>query len=131
MSAVSSVKPLGVVMQGNLVESIDGQALQSKLKKLLGREILIEGPATKPISTIAWCTGGGQGFIEQAVDLGVDAFISGEVSEQTVHTAREMGITFFAAGHHATERYGVKSLGEHIAEQFDVTVQFIDIDNPA
>jgi len=131
VSAVSSVKPLGVVMQGNLVESIDGQALQSKLKKLLGREILIEGPATKPISTIAWCTGGGQGFIEQAVDLGVDAFISGEVSEQTVHTAREMGITFFAAGHHATERYGVKSLGEHIAEQFDVTVQFIDIDNPA
>ena len=118
-------------MQGDLVESVDGHTLQSKLKKLLGREILVEGPVTKPISTIAWCTGGGQGFIEQAVDLGVDAFISGEVSEQTVHTAREMGITFFAAGHHATERYGVKSLGEHIAEQFDVTVQFIDIDNPA
>ena len=131
VSAVSSVKPLGVVMQGDLEESVDGQTLQTKLATLLGREVLIEGPVTKPISTIAWCTGGGQGFIEQAVDLGVDAFITGEVSEQTVHTAREMGISFFAAGHHATERYGVKSLGEHIAEQFDLSVHFIDINNPA
>ncbi len=122
ISAVSSVKPVGVVMQGKL---------QAKLKQLLGRDVLIEGPASKLISSLAWCTGGGQGFIEQAVDLGVDAFITGEVSEQTVHTAREMGITFFAAGHHATERYGVKSLGEHIAQQFDVHVEFIDINNPA
>jgi putative NIF3 family GTP cyclohydrolase 1 type 2 len=106
-------------------------ALQAKLQQLLGRDVLIEGPMSKPISTLAWCTGGGQGFNEQAVELGVDAFITGEVSEQTVHTAREMGITFFAAGHHATERYGVKSLGEHIKQQFDVSVEFIDIDNPA
>lgn len=75
--------------------------------------------------------GGGQSFIEHAVELGVDAFITGEVSEQTVHTAREMGITFFAAGHHATERYGVEALGEHLCSQFDVAVEFIDIDNPA
>ena len=131
ISAVSGVKPVGVVMQGNLEEAVEGVALQAKLKQLLGRDVLIEGPVSKPISTLAWCTGGGQGFIEQAVDLGVDAFITGEVSEQTVHTAREMGITFFAAGHHATERYGVKSLGEHIKQQFNVPVEFIDIDNPA
>ena len=116
---------------GNFEEEIEGSALQVKLQKLLGRDVLIEGPVSKPISKLAWCTGGGQGFIEQAVELGVDAFITGEVSEQTVHTAREMGITFFAAGHHATERYGVKSLGEHIGQQFDVPVEFIDIDNPA
>lgn len=131
ISAVSSVKPVGVVMQGNLEEATEGVALQAKMKQLLGRDVLIEGPASKLISSLAWCTGGGQGFIEQAVDLGVDAFITGEVSEQTVHTAREMGITFFAAGHHATERYGVKSLGEYIAQQFDVHVEFIDINNPA
>lgn len=131
VSAVTSVKPVGVIMQGNLEKETDGTALQSQLQKALGRDVLLEGPATKPISTLAWCTGGGQGFIEQAVDLGVDAFITGEVSEQTVHTAREMGISFFAAGHHATERYGVKSLGEHIAQQFDVPVEFIDINNPA
>ncbi|TKB03779.1 Nif3-like dinuclear metal center hexameric protein [Alteromonas portus] len=131
ISAVSSVKPVGVVMQGSFEEEIEGAALQAKLQELLGREVLIEGPVSKSISSVAWCTGGGQGFIEQAVELGVDAFITGEVSEQTVHTAREMGITFFAAGHHATERYGVKSLGEHIAQHFDVPVEFIDINNPA
>lgn len=131
VSAVTSVKPVGVIMQGNLEKETDGTALQSQLQKALGRDVLLEGPTTKPISTLAWCTGGGQGFIEQAVDLGVDAFITGEVSEQTVHTAREMGISFFAAGHHATERYGVKSLGEHIAQKFDVPVEFIDINNPA
>jgi len=118
-------------MQGTLEDETDGVTLQSTLQQILKRDVLLEGPTSKPITTLAWCTGGGQGFIEQAVELGVDAFITGEVSEQTVHTAREMGITFLAAGHHATERYGVKSLGEHIAEHFDVTVEFIDIDNPA
>lgn len=131
VSAVSDVKPVGVVMQGNFEVEITGTELQAKLQQILGRDVLLEGPASKPISTLAWCTGGGQGFIEQAVELGVDAFITGEVSEQTVHTAREMGITFFAAGHHATERYGVKSLGEHLAQQFDIRVEFIDINNPA
>lgn len=131
VSAVNSIKPIGVVMQGNFEKPIEATELQGVLRNLLGRDVLLEGPVSKSISTVAWCTGGGQGFIEQAVERGVDAFITGEVSEQTVHTAREMGITFFAAGHHATERYGVKALGEHIAQQFDVTVEFIDIDNPA
>ena len=131
VSAVSDVKPVGVVMQGSFEVEIIGTELQAKLQQILGRDVLLEGPASKPISTLAWCTGGGQGFIDQAVELGVDAFITGEVSEQTVHTAREMGITFFAAGHHATERYGVKSLGEHLAQQFDICVEFIDINNPA
>ena len=131
VSAVSDVKPVGVVMQGSFEVEITGTELQAKLQQILGRDVLLEGPASKPISTLAWCTGGGQGFIDQAVELGVDAFITGEVSEQTVHTAREMGITFFAAGHHATERYGVKSLGEHLAQHFDVCVEFIDINNPA
>ena len=80
---------------------------------------------------LAWCTGGGQGFIDEAVALGVDAFITGEVSEQTVHSAREQGIAFFAAGHHATERYGAKALGEHLEQQFNLDVSFVDIDNPA
>ena len=131
VSAVNGIKPIGVVMQGNFEKPIEATELQGNLRNLLGRDVLLEGPVSKSISTVAWCTGGGQGFIEQAVERGVDAFITGEVSEQTVHTAREMGITFFAAGHHATERYGVKALGEHIAQQFDVTVEFIDIDNPA
>ena len=57
-------------------------------------------------------------------------FISGEVSENTTHAARELGIHYFAAGHHATERYGAKALGEHLAQEFSLDVEFIDIDNP-
>ena len=79
----------------------------------------------------AWCTGGGQSFIEQAATAGAEVFITGEVSEQTIHIAREMNIGFIAAGHHATERYGVKAVGEHLANEFGLSVDFIDIDNPA
>ena len=82
------------------------------------------------MTTIGWCTGAAQGYIEQAAELGLDAYLSGEISEQTAHLARELGINYFAAGHHATERYGVAALGEHLATQFGVTHQFIDIDNP-
>ena len=89
----------------------------------------IAGSASK-IERIAWCTGAAQGYIEQAVATGVDAFVSGEISEQTVHVARETGIHFYAAGHHATERYGVQALGEHLASRFGISHQFIDIDNP-
>lgn len=97
----------------------------------LGREpLLVEGGA-HPISTIGWCTGGGQGYIEQAAQLGVDAFLSGEISEQTVHSARELGIHFIAAGHHATERYGAPAVGAFLAAQFGIEHRFIDIDNPA
>ncbi len=131
ITAYNGVKPTGVVMQGTLPQPTDVLTLKSQLESIVKRSVLCEGPADKPIQSVAWCTGGGQGFIENAVEIGVDAFITGEVSEQTVHTAREMGITFFAAGHHATERYGIKALGEHLASHFDVDVEFIDIDNPA
>jgi len=129
--AVEQVKPQGVLMQGRLTHSISALELQSRLKVALERDVLMESPSDKLISRVAWCTGGGQGFIEQAVEAGVEAFITGEVSEQTIHTVRELGISFYAAGHHATERYGVKSLGNHLADTFDVDVTFIDIPNPA
>ncbi len=86
---------------------------------------------SEQIKTVAWCTGGAQGYIDRAVELGVDAYLTGEVSEYTVHIARETGLHFFAAGHHATERYGVQALGAHLAEKFGLAHEFIDIDNPA
>ena len=79
---------------------------------------------------IAWCTGAAQSYFEAAIQQGIDAFITGEISEQTVHIARESGVAFIAAGHHATERYGVQALGDHIAQQFNIQHQFIDIENP-
>lgn len=123
--------PLSVVMKGVFDSPMSGATLAEKINAALGRQCLyINSPCEKPIKTIAWCTGGGQNFIDMAANEGIDAFISGEASEQTTHVAREMNIHFFAAGHHATERYGAKALGEHLAEKFNVNVNFIDIDNP-
>jgi putative NIF3 family GTP cyclohydrolase 1 type 2 len=98
---------------------------------MLGREALhIDAPGAV-IKRIGWCTGGAQGMIEQAVELGLDAYVSGEISESTVHIARENGIHYFAAGHHATERYGAKALAAHLQQELDITCEFVDIDSPA
>ncbi|EKN4802263.1 type 2 GTP cyclohydrolase I [Yersinia enterocolitica] len=106
--------------------------LRERLEKLLERPVLHCGDrAPTDVRRIAWCTGGGQGYIQQAAEFGVDAFITGEVSEQTIHIAREMGVNFYAAGHHATERYGIKALGEWLANHHQLDVIFIDIPNPA
>jgi dinuclear metal center YbgI/SA1388 family protein len=116
---------------GELVVAADPSELQ-QLEARLERKVLHCGDnAPALIKRLAWCTGGGQGFIEQAARAGVDAFITGEVSEQTIHIAREMGLHFYAAGHHATERGGIKALGEWLAQQYQLDVTFIDIANPA
>ncbi len=124
--------PLSVAIQGELVKETTGEAFAKLIDKQLNRKCLHIPPlSNKSIKTIAWCTGGGQDYIELAAEQGIDAFISGEVSEKTTHIAREMDIHFFAAGHHATERYGVKALGEHLAKELNLAVVFVDIDNPA
>lgn len=128
---LAGVEPTGLVMMTELAEAISAQALATVIERNLQRPLTCMIPCSQPISKIAWCSGGGQGYIDVAAAQGCDAFITGEVSEQTVHSAREQGLAFYAAGHHATERYGVKALGEHLAAQFGLEVQFIDCDNPA
>jgi len=118
-----------VAQVGKFEEEITPAELTLRITDTLQREPLVVD-AGKPIKTVAWCTGGGQSYIELAIEQGIDAFISGEASEQTIHLAREAGMSFFAAGHHATERYGVKALGEWLAEEKGLDVTFIDIDNP-
>jgi putative NIF3 family GTP cyclohydrolase 1 type 2 len=97
---------------------------------VMGREPLLVGNGPGLIKTVGWCTGAAQSYLEAAARRGLDAFISGEISEPTVHLAREYGLHYFAAGHHATERYGVQALGGHLAERFGIQHTFIDIDNP-
>jgi dinuclear metal center YbgI/SA1388 family protein len=104
--------------------------LARRIAERLERAPQIIGNETKPLHRVAWCTGAAQNYLEDAVRLGVDAFISGEISEQTVHLARESGVAYIAAGHHATERYGIRALGEHLAARFGVAHHFIDIANP-
>lgn len=116
---------------GEWPDALTIEQLSSHIDQQLNRKPLIIKAHEKPTKTIAWCTGAGQGYIEQAARLGVDAYLSGEISESTVHAAREWGLHYIAAGHHATERYGVQALGEHLAQQFGLDHQFIDIANPA
>lgn len=105
--------------------------LGDRVAQRLGRQPLVVGDPDQPLAQIAWCTGGAQGMLADAVDAGASAYITGEVSESTVHLARETGVGFIAAGHHATERYGVQALGQAVAEHFGIKVEFVDIDNPA
>lgn len=123
--------PSSVAMQGQLNKAMSLADFSQLLEHKLQRKPLVESGGDFDVKTIAWCTGGGQSIIEQAANQDIDLFITGEVSEQTIHTAREMNIHFIAAGHHATERYGAKAVGEHLAQQFGFDVEFIDINNPA
>ncbi len=117
-------------LYGSLTEAIDAQALVRNIGQILARPPLLITGGSHQIQSIGWCTGAAQGFIQKAVDRGLDAYLSGEISEPTVHIAKEAGIHYIAAGHHATERYGVQALGEHLANKFRLHHEFVDIDNP-
>lgn len=117
-------------LYGSTATPLSGAGLAQHIASALGREPLHIAGTDRLVSRVAWCTGAAQGYIEQAVALGVDAFITGEVSEHTVHVARECGLHFYAAGHHATERYGVQALGERLAAEFGIEHAFIEISNP-
>ena len=121
----------GLLWSGQLATAISAVEFAALIESRLGRQPLhLASRSEQDIKTIAWCTGGAQNYIEQAAELGVDAYISGEVSEQTYHLARELDIHYFAAGHHASESYGVQALGEHLQQQFGLQYAFLNIHNP-
>ncbi|PID46776.1 MAG: Nif3-like dinuclear metal center hexameric protein [Proteobacteria bacterium] len=121
----------GVGNYGYFETALSVDELTQQIQQKLTRTPTVIVAGEHPVKTIAWCSGGAQSYIHQAIALGVDAFISGEISEQTTHEARENGIHYFAAGHHATERYGAPALGDYLAEALAIRHTFIDIDNPA
>ncbi|NMY41633.1 Nif3-like dinuclear metal center hexameric protein [Pseudomonas sp. WS 5013] len=121
--------PKVVGLLGSLAEPMTARDFARRVQEVLGREpLLVEG--TGMVRRIGWCTGGGQGYIDDAIAAGVDLFLTGEASEQTFHSARENGVSFIAAGHHATERYGVQALGDYLARRFAIEHLFIDCPNP-
>ena len=107
------------------------QALADHVAAVLGRSVICVGGADRPIRRVAWCTGGAQSYFEAAIAQGVDAFITGEISEPQAHLAQETGVAFLACGHHATERYGAPALAARVAQDLGLQHRFIDIDNPA
>jgi dinuclear metal center YbgI/SA1388 family protein len=111
----------GITTLGQLVE---------RIRERLQRTPQCIGDLERPVRRIAWCSGAAQSMFAEAIEAHADVYITGEISEPTVHLARETGVAFIAAGHHATERYGVRALGEKIKQHFDIRVDFVDIDNP-
>ena len=105
-------------------------ALAADIARRLGREPLVIGEPGRPVRRLAWCTGAAQGMMDAALAAGADCYVSGEISEPTVHLARETGAAYISAGHHATERYGIRALGAAIEARFGVPCEFVDIDNP-
>ena len=120
----------GIGFCGALAAPMRLDAFAAHVARRLGREPLVIGEAEREVRAVAWCTGAAQGYFEDAIALGPDVYLSGEISEQQVHLARETGVAFIAAGHHATEKYGVQALGAHLAARFGVEHRFIDIPNP-
>ncbi|HJV07610.1 MAG TPA: Nif3-like dinuclear metal center hexameric protein [Chromobacteriaceae bacterium] len=119
-----------LLWHGSVDQALTAQELTQRISSRLGRDAILLGEASWPVERVAWCTGGAQGFFDDAIALGVQAFITGEVSEQNYHMAHERGVAFIAAGHHATERYGIQALGEWIAGNAHVKVKFVDVFNP-
>ncbi|MBU0623112.1 MAG: Nif3-like dinuclear metal center hexameric protein [Gammaproteobacteria bacterium] len=119
-----------IAMHGVLAQPQTLQQLARHIQLTLQHEPQVIGHANPNIERIAWCSGAAQGYFEQAVALGVDAFLTGEISEQNVHVAQESGVAFIAAGHHATERFGIQALGEHLADRFGLEHRFFDQDIP-
>lgn len=119
-----------LALHGRLPAPTAPAGVEAALTTALGRAPQWIPGGDHPVSRIGWCTGAAQDFIEEAVGLGLDAFVSGEISERTVHIAREAGIHYFAAGHHATERFGVQAVAAHLVEQFGIACEYIEVDNP-
>ncbi len=119
-----------IACYGELAQTQTLDQLSASIATVLRRAPLAIGEGGRNVRRIAWCTGAAQGYFEAAIALGVDAFLTGEISEQSVHVARETGVAFIAAGHHATERYGVQALGDHLAVHCGIEHHFFDMDNP-
>jgi dinuclear metal center YbgI/SA1388 family protein len=126
---IANPMPIGdtLVWRGEVNSKLSG--VEQAIKNITERTPLVFGDGEKVIKKIAWCSGGAQSYIEHAIEVGADCFITGEVSEQIPAIAKENNIAFISAGHHATERYGVQALCQHLSQKFDLKHQFIDIDN--
>lgn len=118
---LGSLEDPNIATVGDLVRVIESQ---------LGRAPLAIGDMAQPLARVGWCTGAAHNMLADAIAAGASVYLSGEISEPTVHLARETGVAYIACGHHATERYGVQALGMHLAEQFGIDHRFIDIANP-
>ncbi len=121
---------LGV--SGELSKAISAEELKEQLAQLLNHSVIMATPQDKrPICSLGIITGGANNQWIYAQEAGLDAYLTGEISEYNWHDAQEGGVTYFAAGHHATERFGVMALSQILAEKYSIETRFFDSENPA
>ncbi|MBI3380815.1 MAG: Nif3-like dinuclear metal center hexameric protein [Aquabacterium sp.] len=116
---------------GPVPDGLDLDGLSARVAQVLGRAPVVVPGDGRALKRAAWCSGGAQGYFEGAIAAGVDVFLTGEISEPQAHYARETGVAFLACGHHASERYGVQAIGQHLVSRLGLQHEFLDIDNPA
>lgn len=116
--------------RGRLPEPVTAEDFVAAIRKLYDREPLVLGDGPDPLSTVGIISGGAQKEIHQAIAAGLDAFVTGEVSEWVTNLAREAGIHYLSAGHYATEVPGIRALGDYVAERFGIEVEWVDVPNP-
>ncbi len=116
---------------GPVPDGLDLEGLRARAAQVMGRPPVVVPGDGRPLRRAAWCSGGAQGYFEGAIATGIDVFLTGEISEPQAHYARETGVAFMACGHHASERYGVQAVGQHLQAQLGLEHVFLDIDNPA
>ncbi len=116
---------------GPVPDGLDLAGLSARVAQVLGRAPVVVPGDGRPLKRAAWCSGGAQGYFEGAIAAGADVFLTGEISEPQAHYARETGVAFMACGHHASERYGVQAIGQHLVSRLGLQHEFLDIDNPA
>ena len=115
---------------GCTIPQIDLEALAGRVEATLGRSPLVLSGGAHPIERLAIATGGAGSELIRAAHEGYDALLTGDPEEPSGATAREHGIHLLAAGHHATERFGVQALGEHLAGQFGLEWRYVEVENP-
>ena len=123
-------KTPGVLWSGELPQAMSLAAFKQRCQQVFQREPLVIDTEREVIKRVVWCSGAAQDFIELAAELGADVYLSGEVSERTYYQAKELGISYLACGHHATERFGIQALGQHLQQAFGLVHEFLDCDNP-
>lgn len=112
---------------GRLPEPIDFDGLGSLVEGVVGSGVRVIPGGPERVETVGVVTGGGGSFIPAAVGLGLHAFVTGEGSHHNYFDAMEHGINVLLGGHYATETFGVRALGEHLAERFELEAEFVDL----
>ena len=127
---LGEVKGRGIGVVGRAEDGLNSAELFARVERVTGRAPLVFASGPDRVRKVGIVSGAASSALGEAVTLGLDAFITGEPSEHVMADAREGEIHFIAAGHYATETFGIRRLGEVVAERFGVEHEFLDMPNP-